>query len=151
MNVARICTRNVITVRKGDAVVTAARLMREHHIGYVVVIEQDFTAATAQPIGVLTDRDIVVGIVAREANPAALTVGDVMTQNPVVVAGSAPLADAVREMRRLGVRRLPVVGSQDEVIGVLSLDDVLDSLAGQLRDLAGAIRTERRFETEYRP
>ncbi len=151
MNVAQLCSRNVVTVRKGDEVVAAARLMRQHHVGYLVVVEPDFTGATARPVGVLTDRDIVIGVVARETDPRTLTVGDVMTQNPVLVAGSDSVPAAVQEMRRIGVRRLPVVGRQEELIGVLSLDDVLDALAGELRDLAGAIHTERRVEKDMRP
>ena len=125
--------------------------MREHHVGYVVVIEPDFAGSTVRPIGVLTDRDIVVGIVARERDPRSLVVGDVMTENPVVVGQFDSIATAVQEMRRIGVRRMPVVGSVGELIGVLSLDDVLDALAGQLQNLAGAVRKEQRFESALRP
>jgi CBS domain-containing protein len=151
MNVAQLCSRNIVSVRKTDEVVTAARRMREHHVGYIVVTEPDFAGSTERPIGVLTDRDIVVGIVARERDPRSLVVGDVMTGNPVVVQGADSIAAAVQEMRRIGVRRMPVVGSLGELIGVLSLDDVLDALAGELRNLAGAVRNEQRFESELRP
>ena len=100
----------------------------------------------------LTDRDIVVGIIARERDPRTLLVGDVMTENPVVGGGASDsIAAAVQEMRRIGVRRMPVVGSVGELIGVLSLDDVLDALAAELQNLAGAVRNEQRFETEMRP
>lgn len=151
MNVAQICSRKVITVRKGDALVDAARLMREHHVGYVVVIEPDFAGSTVRPVGVLTDRDIVVGVVATERNLRELLVGDVMTENPVVADRFDSIATAVREMRRIGVRRMPVIGSLGELVGVLSLDDVLDSLAGELQNLAGAVRNEQRIETALRP
>lgn len=151
MNVAQLCSRNVISVRKTDELLAAARLMREHHVGYLVVIEPDFAGSTARPIGVLTDRDIVVGIVARGRDLRNLIVGDVMTQNPVVVDQFDSILTAVREMRRIGVRRMPVTGSLGELIGVLSLDDVLDSLAAELQNLAGAVRNEQRVETELRP
>jgi CBS domain-containing protein len=151
MNVAQLCSRNVVSVRKSDEVVAAARLMREYHVGYVVVIERDFAGSTVRPVGVLTDRDIVVGIVAKERDPRSLVVGDVMTENPVVVDQLDSIATAVQEMRRIGVRRMPVVGSLGELIGVLSLDDVLDSLAAELQNLAGAVRHEQRIETELRP
>jgi len=151
MNVAQLCSRNVISVRKADEVVTAARLMREHHVGYIVVIEPDFAGSTVRPIGVLTDRDIVVGIIARERDPRSLLVGDIMTENPAVLNQFDSIAAAVQEMRRIGVRRMPVVGSLGELIGVLSLDDVLDVLAVELQNLAGAVRKERRIESDLRP
>ena len=151
MNVAQLCSRNVISVRKIDDVIAAARLMREHHVGYIVVSEPDFAGSTERPIGVLTDRDIVVGIVAKERDPRSLTVGDVMTENPVTLDQFDSIAAAVQEMRRIGVRRMPVVGSLGELIGVLSFDDVLDALAGELQNLAGAVHNEQRIETELRP
>jgi len=151
MNVSQICSRNVVTVRKTDEITAAARLMREKHVGYLVVVEPDFTGATQRPIGVLTDRDIVIGIVAQDANPRGLTVGDVMTPNPVVVELGDSIAAAVQEMRRIGVRRVPVVGSLNELAGVLSLDEVLEILSSELQNLAGAVRNERRVETALRP
>ena len=151
MNVSQLCNRNVVTVRKSDEVVAAARLMREKHVGYLIVVEPDFTGATQRPVGVITDRDIVVTIVAQDVNPRGLKVNDVMTPNPVVVELGDSIAAAVQEMRRIGVRRVPVVGGQGELEGVLSFDDVLDALSSELQGLAGAVRSERRFETALRP
>jgi CBS domain-containing protein len=151
MNVSELCRREVVTVRKTDDIVLAAQRMREHHIGYLVVVEPDFTGATQRPIGVLTDRDIVICIVARDANPRAFKVGDVMTPNPVVVELGDSIAAAVQEMRRLGARRMPVVGASGELVGVLSFDEVLDALASELQGLAGAVRNEQRVERDLRP
>ena len=151
MNVGQLCRRNVVTVRRGVPVISAARLMRENHIGYLVVVEPDAAGTTARPVGVLTDRDIVVAAVARGEDPTRLTVADVMTQNPVVIGLGETIAAAMAEMRRIGVRRLPVVGELDELVGLLSLDDVLELLAGELGDAAGAIRSERRIEGDLRP
>lgn len=150
MYVAQLCSRNVVTVRPSDEVITAAQLMREHHVGYLVVVEPDLAGTTVLPVGVLTDRDIVIGIVARGADPALLSVGDVMTAKPVVVSEFDAVEKAVLEMRRIGVRRIPVVGKLDELKGVLSLDDVLDAVSGELRDLAGAVRNEQRIESTLR-
>lgn len=150
MKIIELCRRNAITVRRREGLLDAARLMREHHIGYLVVVEPDFTEATARPIGVLTDRDIVVAAVSRGLDPATLTVGDVMTPNPVTVPGTDSIAVALQELRRVGVRRLPVVGSVGELIGVLSLDDVLALLASEIHDITGALRNEQRFERELR-
>ena len=125
--------------------------MREKHVGYLVVIEPDFAGATQRAMGVLTDRDIVVGVVARGADPQHAVVRDIMSPNPVTIALTASISAAAQEMRRLGVRRLPVVGSLGELRGVLSLDDVLDAVSGELRNLAGAIHNEQQFETALHP
>lgn len=150
MYVAQLCSRNVVTIVPSDEVVTAAQRMREHHVGYLVVVESDPGASLVSPVGVLTDRDIVVGVVARGVDPARLRVGEVMTAKPVVVSELSSVENAVREMRRIGVRRVPVVGSQGELKGVLSLDDVLDATTSELRDLAMAVRNEQRIESELR-
>ena len=125
--------------------------MREKHIGYLVVVDPEVVDQSLRPVGVLTDRDIVVSVVARETDPRALRVGDVMTQQPVTVGSAEPVERALREMRRIGVRRLPVVGQRGELIGVLSLDDVLEVLAGELQSIAGSIRNERVIERSLRP
>ncbi|MEO8063518.1 MAG: CBS domain-containing protein [Pseudomonadota bacterium] len=151
MYVSDLTRRNPITVRPTDDVVAAAHLMREHHIGYLVVVEADFTEDTVRPIGVLTDRDIVLSIVARGVDPRAVTVKDIMTANPVTIMRNDSVVKATQEMRRIGVRRLPVVGSLGELDGVLSLDDVLDAISGELQNLAGAIHQERRIESSLRP
>jgi CBS domain-containing protein len=150
MYVAQLCSRNAATIRPFDEVITAARLMRERHVGYLVVVEPDQSGAGAFPVGVLTDRDIVIGVVARGVDPGALTVGDIMTAKPVVVSELASVESAVQEMRRIGVRRLPVVDSQGELRGVLSLDDVLDAVSSELRNLAVAVRNGQKIEGDLR-
>ncbi len=151
MNTGQLCNRNPITVRRTDELIRAAQLMREKHIGYLVVVDPEVPQELARPIGVVTDRDIVISVVARETDPHALRVGDVMTAQPVTIAAAEPVEKAVREMRRIGVRRLPVVGQRGELVGVLSLDDVLEALAGELQNLAGSVRNERLIEGSLRP
>ncbi len=151
MNTGQLCNRKPITVRKSDELVKAAQLMREKHIGYLVVVEPDIATQSMRVVGVLTDRDIVISVVARETDPRALQVGDVMTQQPVTIDATQPLEKAVREMRRIGVRRLPVIGQLGELCGVLSIDDVLEVLAGELQNVAGSIRNERVIEGSLRP
>jgi len=151
MYVGQICNRNPVTISPHAEVAGAARLMREQHVGYLVVVEPDFANSTGRPVGVITDRDIVIDVVARDVDPHAATVRHVMSSNPVTVAVTDSVFMAAQEMRRLGVRRLPVVGSLGELHGVLSLDDVLDAVTGELQNLAGAIRNEQRFESALRP
>ena len=148
MNVGTLCQRTVITVGPADELSAAARLMRERHIGYLVVVQD--SGGGAAPVGVLTDRDIVVTIIARETESGQLKVGDVMTRSPVTVPESESLATALRQMRAIGVRRIPVVGKRGELTGLLSLDDVLDTLVSELQDVVGAIQNERRIEGELR-
>ncbi len=151
MNTGQLCNRNPVTVRRSDELIRAAQLMREKHIGYLVVVDSEAADQAVRPVGVLTDRDIVISVVARETDARALRVGDIMTQQPVTIGVAEPVERAVREMRRIGVRRLPVIGQRGELIGVLSLDDVLEVLAVQMQNVAGSIRNERVIEGSLRP
>jgi CBS domain-containing protein len=107
--------------------------------------------AMLRPVGVLTDRDIVVSVVAQDTDPRSLKVGDIMTRQPVVAGEESSIALALQDMRRIGVRRLPIVDRSGLLVGVLSLDDVLDALASELNDAAGSIRKELRTESALRP
>jgi CBS domain-containing protein len=151
MLVSEICRRNPVTIRASEELGSAAALMRERHIGYLIVAEPHPPHAAPRPVGVLTDRDIVVGVLARGADPRLLKVGDVMTRNPVVVSEDGSLNSALGEMRRLGVRRMPVVDAVGQLVGVLALDEVLDAVAQQLQGVIGSIRTELRTEEARRP
>jgi CBS domain-containing protein len=151
MQVGDICSRNVVTVRELDELTAAAQLMRQKHIGYLVVIEPKVGDNALAPVGVITDRDIVVGVVARETDPRALKVGDVMTRQPVLVREESPISAALHHMREIGVRRLPVVDRGGGLVGVLSLDDVLEGLAEELMDVASSIRHELKVESALRP
>ena len=151
MDIGKICQKKVVTVRKSEELIRAAELMRERHVGYLVVVESDLADGLDRPIGVITDRDIVVTVVARAADPSALLVGDVMTQQPVTVSENDSIEKALQEMRRIGVRRLPVLGRRGEITGVVSLDDILDVVADEVANLAGSVRNERRIEGSMRP
>jgi len=151
VNAGQLCNRNPVTVGRADELIRVAQLMREKHIGYLVVVEPNVADQSLRPVGVITDRDIVISVVAREADPRALCAGDIMTRQLATVGAAEPVEKAVREMRRVGVRRLPVIGQRGELVGVLSIDDVLEVLAGDLRDVAVSIRNERIIEGALRP
>ncbi|HXW75505.1 MAG TPA: CBS domain-containing protein [Steroidobacteraceae bacterium] len=151
MNTGKLCRSSAVTVGREDELIKAAQLMREKHIGYLVVVASEAADGLERPVGVLTDRDIVVTVVARETDPRTLRVGDVMTPSPVSALESDPLEKSLREMRRMGVRRLPVVGRRGELLGVLSLDDVIEALSNELQNVAGSIRNERVIEGTLRP
>jgi len=151
MNVGEICTRLLFTIGRRDEVVSAAQLMREKHVGYLVVVEPDPASGFARAVGVLTDRDIVVTVVAREIDPRSVRVGDIMTPDPVTVRDGESIEVALRGMRRAGVRRMPVVDARGQLVGVLSIDDVLKGIAGDTQDIVAAMRNERQIEGTSRP
>ena len=144
MTIASICTHKVITVDRDIDISAAAGVMRENHIGYLIVT--DSRSGGSSPIGVITDRDIVVKVTAKDVDPHSLTVGDVMTPEPLTAADDDGISETLRRMRRLGVRRVPVVGPGGKVSGVLSIDDVLNHVVRQLSDVSGSMRNELNFE-----
>lgn len=148
LTTGEICTRNVTIAFKATTVDGAARLMRENHVGCLVVVDE--AGGLRIVVGVLTDRDIVTAVVAPGLDPATLCVGDVMSTDLVTAREDDSLIDLMRAMRRKGVRRIPVVGGQGELIGVASLDDVLDILAQELGLLVAAIDSEGKREREMR-
>jgi CBS domain-containing protein len=143
MEVGTLCQRLVFTIRRSDEVTRAAQLMREKHVGYLVVVELD---PLARPVGVLTDRDIVVGVVAREVDPKALRVGDIMTVNIITARESDSVEAALQKMREFGVRRLPIINDRGELVGILAMDDVLKVIAGNAQQVLNVIRNERQIE-----
>ena len=152
MNVGDICTRTVVTVQETDELTQAAQLMREQHVGYLVAVGPKVGLESGFiPIGVLTDRDIVVGVIAKDTDPKALRVGDLMTRQPIVVDESASISTALGEMRRIGIRRIPVTDRNGLLVGVLSLDDILGALSADRVDVAGSVRKEVRVEKALRP
>jgi len=149
MSINLICNHNVATAAATDGIVEAATRMREQHVGNLVVVEQRGGAMV--PIGILTDRDIVVGVVAKRVSPDTLTVGDAMTRELLTVREDDGVEFALREMRGRGVRRAPVVGKRGELVGVVSLDDVIQHIATELGRLADTIRFEQDAEVRVRP
>jgi CBS domain-containing protein len=123
--------------------------MRQEHVGDLVVTERRGNIET--PIGILTDRDIVVAVVAKGVMPQDVTVGDAMTRELLTIRQTDGVETALREMRRFGVRRAPVVGARGELVGVLSIDDIIQHFAVQLGHLADVIRIEQTAETKTRP
>jgi CBS domain-containing protein len=125
MSVGRLCTRVIATATAGENIRTAAQRMADHEVGTVVVVG---TAYPRQAVGVLTDRDIAIRCVAGRVDPSETAVSELMSTPVHSVDQHAPLEEAIARMGDLGVRRLVVTGDENRVLGVLSLDDVLDLL-----------------------
>ena len=149
MRIADICTRDVIHVDAGLSVQDAAQLMREKHIGTLVVVEQPNSERI--PIGIVTDRDIVVSVIAADVDVQTLSVGDIMQRQLATCTESQELFDAVQTMRVRGVRRLPVLNGQGGLSGLLSADDIISALSAHLRELAHAMTRGQVHEMEARP
>jgi CBS domain-containing protein len=139
----------VATISPDAGIVEAARRMREEHVGDLVVVE--LRGGITMPIGIVTDRDIVVSVVAKQVSPADLTVVDVMSSSLLKVNEQSGVEHGLQEMHREGVRRAPVVGARGELVGIVSIDDVIERLAAQLDHVAGLIQAERRREARVRP
>jgi len=149
MAVDLIFNPNVATIAAGRDIAEAAVLMRQEHVGDLVVVER--RGSENVPVGILTDRDIVVGVVAQGVSANSVTVGDSMTRDPLTVREDASLEFALREMRRRGVRRAPVVRANGDLVGVIAVDDLIQHLAVQLTGLADLIRLEQDTEQRTRP
>jgi CBS domain-containing protein len=147
MTAGEVCNREVVIAGPDDSVVDAARRMRDFHVGDLVVVDDG-----RHPIGILTDRDITVGVVAESpARLESLRVGEAMTPAPVTAEESDSLESALKRMRSFGVRRLPVVNERGGLEGILTFDDVLELTSEEMRDLTQLVSRERQQECERRP
>jgi len=144
-----VCNRQVIFARRNMPLNDAARLMRERHVGCLVVVED--TGAGSIVVGMLTDRDIVTAVVAKDLDAASLRVDDVMTRDVVSARESDTLLDVLVEMRRKAVRRVPVIGPNGELIGLIAADDMLGFISEELRTLVQALVAQPRMERHARP
>lgn len=134
MAVGEYCNREVVIVSKMDTLQETIGLMRSEHVGTVVVVEK--SDGNIIPVGIVTDRDIVIEILAEEIKLESVNVGDIMSSELVVVNETVDLMDAVKIMRIKGVKRIPIVNNDGGLVGILAVDDVLELLAEQMMDLA---------------
>ena len=167
-----LCTRDVVFTDRQMPLQESARLMREQHVGCLVVVDPEPGAGPrpsrsserSEPggrggdgpwgrivVGVLTDRDLVTAVVAKDLDTHALRVGDVMSEKLVTARESDSLLDAMAAMQYHGVRRLPVTNAQGHLVGLLALDDVLGVAAELLHTSMQVIETERQKEQRARP
>lgn len=148
MSAGEYCNRQVVVIDRTESVRKAIDLMRSHHVGDVVVVEQK--GERPRPLGILTDRDIVLEILAEDVDLETVNVGDVMSYELQTVGEDIKLLDAIKVMRTKGVRRLPVVDAQGSLVGILVVDDVLELISEQLSDLVSLIARERVQESTRR-
>ncbi len=149
MSVGQFCNRDTVIARKQDSIVEAAKLMRQHHVGCVIVVEDD-AHGTIAPVGIVTDRDLVIEILAKELEPEKVSLGDIMSFELVIAREDDPLWDTLQRMRAKGVRRVPVVDGLGGLKGILTSDDLLEVLVGEMSELAKLISREQLRELKTR-
>jgi CBS domain-containing protein len=149
MSVGEICNRNVAVVEKERSIQEAAELMRKHHVGDLIVVGYDHNRKI--PIGIVTDRDIVVELIAKKIPTDAVTVGDVMSYELVTAMEDDDLLQTLKLMRAKGARRLPVVDSSGSLVGILTVDDIIELLAETLSDVSKLIERQQHLEQDIRP
>lgn len=148
MHIGEICTRDVVCTAIETPVAAAAKLMRQYHIGDVIVTRND--GGKRIPLGIITDRDIVLSVVAAELAPGALTVGDIMGERLATAGEEEDVFETIQRMRNIGVRRMPIVDAEGALAGIVSIDDIIEVLAEEMTELARLISREQLREQQTR-
>lgn len=144
MSIIDICNRDIITIGRDDTVSQAAKLMRQHHVGDVLVTVKKHDKL--EPVGIVTDRDVVVEIVAPGLDPNVITVGDIMLPSLFTIKEDAGVFDAIKLMTSKGVRRLPVLGKDDALVGIVTLDDLFLMMSKEFCSFAKLLTKEQENE-----
>lgn len=142
-----LATAVVAVAEPNTKVLAAAQLMRRHHVGALVVVDAE---EKSNPVGIVTDRDLVLAVMAEGLDTSLFTAGDVMSGNLVTATPEMDALDAVGLMRAKRLRRLVVVDEAGRLIGIVTLEDLLALMAGELSGLAGAVVGARDRELSQR-
>jgi len=145
MRIGEICSRDVVTCKANSSAFELARLMRDEHVGSVIVV--DDSDGQDVPVGIVTDRDLVIQVLATQVEPQAVTAGDMM-KPACTVLESEVVYDAIWTMRRAGARRLPVVDGSNSLFGIVSADDLAQFLAAEITELSRISPQQRRIEAD---
>lgn len=146
MSIGEFCTREVVVAEKDASIVELARLMRRYHVGDVVVVEKHVDRM--RPVGIITDRDLVVELIAEEVDIESITAGDIMSIELVTATQKKGIWDSLQLMRSQGIRRLPVVSDEGFLEGILTVDDLIALLADELILLTKIAGRGKKFEEE---
>ena len=148
MRVREVCRFDVATCGRSASALDVAKLLRERHVGAAIVVgERD---GGGVPVGVATDRDLAIEVMAKEIDPASICAGDLLVRDCITVLDSDIAYEAIWQMRRGAVRRLPVVDGRGHLLGIVALDDLTRLLAQELKDAAGIADRQIEVETSRR-
>ena len=148
MKIGELCSRVVVFAYKNMPLTEAAKLMREHHVGSLIVVKED--DGKRAPLGIITDRDIVVEVVAAGLDFRTITVGEVMTDELIIAREQDDMLDVLGVMRKRGIRRIPVVTPSGALAGIATIDDILGVLSEELDGIVRAIDGEQAKEVAKR-
>jgi CBS domain-containing protein len=148
MAIGELCNREVVFAIRKTSITEAAQLMRRYHVGDLVVV--DLIEGKRVPVGIVTDRDIVIEIIAETLSVDDFIIGDIMSPQLVSVSEKEGVIETIRLMRVHGIRRIPVVGDDGALVGIISVDDMLDVLAEELTELAKVAPREQEHEARNR-
>jgi len=148
MTAGEYCNREVIITRQNASITEAAMLMRQHHVGDLIVVEKQ--GKKTLPIGIITDRDIVIEVIAQKADPDSLIIKDIMSTGLITIEEKESLLDSLEHMQNQGVRRMIVVDGQGNLQGLLSADDAIELIAEAINNLTKLVKREvNREEKEH--
>lgn len=147
MRTGEACNRTVIVVGRETPLGEAAKLMREHHVGSLVVTED---ANGRVPVGIVTDRDMVVEVLAADLDYRTLTVAEIMGAKLVTAREDDDCLETLKLMRSSGVRRVPVITAKGDLAGIITIDDVLEIVAEELYEIVRAVGKEQSREARLR-
>ena len=148
MPIGDVCVRNVVIARPNTTVRAAAQLMASQHVGNLVVVRENGRGRV--PIGIITDRDIVRNVVAEALDASVFTLGDLGARDLVTAQKDEGVFECIQRMRLNGIRRMPVVDRDGSLIGIISLDDLIQLLAEEMGELAKIISREQAHEEALR-
>lgn len=148
MRIGGISTLETVHCKRDASVLEAALMMRLHHVGDLVVVDE--ADGKLLPAGILTDRDIVVSVVAEGLDASSIEAGDIMSAELLVASDDADVHETIERMRFKGVRRMPIVNSSGVLVGIVSSDDLIQFLADEMTELARIVIQQQSIEKQIR-
>jgi CBS domain-containing protein len=148
MFIGEICNREVVIASRDATVVELAQLMREQHVGSIVITELQSDCQT--PVGIVTDRDLVIELLSKGVDINSVSAGDIMNSELATVRESNHINDTIKLMRGRGIRRIPVVNDENVLVGILTIDDLLDVVISELDDIVNLVNVEQKREKQLR-
>ena len=148
MFIGEICNRNTVIASRNTGILELAQLMREHHVGSIIITEQQNDCNI--PVGIITDRDLVIELLSKDIDTKSVSAGDLMSAELATVRESSHVYDTLKLMRGKGIRRVPVVNDENVLVGILSVDDLLDVVISELDDIVNIVAIEQKREKQLR-
>ena len=135
MSLGNLCRREVVVVNQGTPIKEAVKFMEEKNIGSVIVV------GGGKPLGIATDRDILLRVVNKGLDPEKSSVDDVMTKEIVTLKEGMGLFEALEQVKGKGIRRFPIVDASGNLKGIMTLDDIIYLLGKEMADVASIIES----------